>query len=430
LPGRRIAETARRIGRVPGLQARRATKSIALLKRVFRAFHYYDFRLMWLGACTSTIGTWMQILAQSWLVYKLSNSSLYLGLDAFFGQIPIFLFSLFGGVFADRRSRRSLLLMSQVVQLACAFTLTALVTTGVVRVWHIWCLSFTVGTAQAFGGPAYSALIPTLVDKKDLQNAIALNSIQFNVARVVGPALGGITLAKLGAAWCFGLNGISFIAVIITLLMISPRFVPQSTGESVIQSMKQGIDFLRNHEGMVSLMAVGFCATLLSFPLITFLPVMAREVFHGGANTFTLFLCASGVGSIAGALLVAGIQTQRRMAHRSLTLMIALGSVVAAFGFSHNLALSTVLVFSAGGSMMMVLTLNTSLVQMHVNDEMRGRVMSVYNVSFRSGMPMGSLLSGFLIKRTSAPAIMIGNGLVLVMLALYFLFVQRRVSKL
>ena len=372
----------------------------------------------------------MQILAQSWLVYKLSNSSVYLGLDAFFGQIPIFLFSLFGGVFADRRSRRSLLLMSQVVQLTCAFTLAALVATGVVRVWHIWCLSFTVGLAQSFGGPAYSALIPTLVDKEDLQNAIALNSIQFNVARVLGPALGGITLAKLGAQWCFTLNGISFVAVIFTLLLIRPRFVPEKTGESVIESMKQGVQFLRKKEGMVALMVLAFFAMLLSFPLITFLPVMARDVFHGGPNTFTLFLCASGLGSIAGALLVAAIQTQRSLAQRSLMMMIALGSTIAAFGISRNLALSTAFVFAAGASMMVVLTLNTSLVQLYVTDAMRGRVMSVYNVSFRGGMPMGSLISGFLIKRMSAPAVMIGNGVLLIALALYFLGVQRRMSKL
>ena len=144
----------------------------ALLQRVFKAFQYPDFRLMWIGACTSMVGTWMQILAQSWLVYSLSKSPVYLGLDAFFGQIPIFLFSLFGGVFADRRSRQTLLLMSQFIQMACAFILTALVVTGLVRVWHIWCLSFTVGVAQSFGGPAYLSLIPSLVEKEDLQNEI------------------------------------------------------------------------------------------------------------------------------------------------------------------------------------------------------------------------------------------------------------------
>lgn len=372
----------------------------------------------------------MQILAQSWLVYKLSNSSVYLGLDAFFGQIPIFLFSLFGGVFADRRSRRSLLLMSQVVQLICAFTLAALVATGVVRVWHIWCLSFTVGLAQSFGGPAYLALVPTLVDKEDLQNAIALNSIQFNLARVVGPALGGITLAKLGAAWCFTLNGISFIAVIFTLLLIRPRFVPVKTGESVLESMKRGIEFLQKKEGMLGLMMVAFFSALLSLPLITFLPVVARDVFHGGPNTFTLFLCFSGVGSIAGALTVAATQNQRGLAKRSLLVMIALGASIAAFGLSRNLAESTGLIFCAGAAMMIVFALNTSVVQLYVSDAMRGRVMSVYNVSFRGGMPVGSLLSGLLIKRTSAPAVLVANGCAMVLLALYFLLVRRRMSKL
>jgi predicted MFS family arabinose efflux permease len=385
---------------------------------------------MWLGACTSTIGTWMQILAQSWLVYRLSNSSVYLGLDTFFGQIPIFLFSLFGGVIADRRSRRFLLLMSQVVQLSCAFILTVLVVTNVVQVWHIWCLSFTVGLAQSFGGPAYSALLPTLVDREDLQNAIALNSIQFNLARVVGPALGGIALAKLGAAWCFALNGVSYIAVIFSLLMIRPRFVPGKTGESVIKSMREGVEFIRKREGMVSLMALAFLATFLSYPLITFLPVMARDVFHGSSNTFTLFLCVSGAGSITGALLVAGSRAKMGQAKRSVSSMLVLGILIAGFGLSRNLTLSTVLVFCAGAALMIVFALNMSLVQVHVSDAMQGRVMSVYNVAFRGGMPLGSVVAGLLIKQTSAPAIMAGNGLLVVALALYFLIVQRKASKL
>jgi predicted MFS family arabinose efflux permease len=401
-----------------------------LLKRVFRAFEYPDFRLMWIGACTSTIGTWMQILAQSWLVYRLSNSSVYLGLDAFFGQIPIFLLSLFGGVFADRKSRRSLLLASQVIQLVCAFLLAALVATGVVRVWHIWCLSFAVGVAQSFGGPAYSALIPTLVDKKDLQNAIALNSIQFNLARVVGPALGGIALTKLGAAWCFTLNGVSYIAVIFSLLTIRPHFVPEKTAESVIESMRVGIDFIRHRTGMLSLVALAFFATLFSYPLITFLPVMARDVFHGGPNTFTLFLCFSGAGSVAGALIVAGSQTHSGQARRSLLVMLLLGVLMGGFGLSRNLGISTALVFAAGAGLMIVFALNSTLVQHYVSDSMRGRVMSVYNVAFRGGMPLGSLISGLLIHQTSAPAIMAGNGLLIVLLALYFLLLRRDVVKL
>lgn len=385
---------------------------------------------MWLGACTSSIGTWMQILAQSWLVYKLSNSSVYLGLDAFFGQIPVFMFSLFGGVFADRRSRRKLLLMSQLIQMACAFLLAGLVMTGVVRVWHIWCLSFTVGLAQSFGGPAYSALIPTLVSREDLRNAIALNSIQFNLARVVGPMLGGIALSKLGAAWCFVLNGLSFVAVIISLLMIRVSFVPEKTEESVIESMREGIRFIRLREGMMSLVSLAFLLTLLSYPLITFLPVMAREVLHGGSNVFTLLLCLSGVGSVTGALLVAGIQDRIGQAKHALLVMILLGAFMAGFGCSKSLALSSMLVFGAGASLMIVFASNSSLVQLNVRDAMRGRVMSAYNVAFRGGMPFGSLLSGLLIKQTSAPVMMIANGLLVIVLALYFLFIQRRLSKL
>src|SRR5215468_12101004 len=206
-------------------------------RRVFKAFHYRDFRLMWIGACASSIGTWMQIVAQGWLIYRLSHSAFLLALDQFLGGIPIFLFSLIGGVVADRVERRRVLLASQYVQLASAGLLTILVATGAVHIWHILCLSFISGFAQAFGGPAYQALIPTLVDREDMPNAIALNSIQFNMAVTIGPALAGITLARLGEKWCFGLNAVSFLAPIISLLIISARFMPEVTSESMMNSL-------------------------------------------------------------------------------------------------------------------------------------------------------------------------------------------------
>src|SRR5229473_3075562 len=208
-----------------------------VVRRVFKAFRYRDFRLMWFGACTSSIGTWMQILAQSWLVYDLSKDPFFLGLDAFLGQAPIMLLSLVGGVFADRQNRRNLLLISQFIQMTCAFLLATLCLFNVVQVWHILCLSFTVGVAQAFGGPAYQALVPTLVGPEDLTNAIALNSIQFNVARVIGPTLGGLALHYLGEAWCFGLNGVSFLAVILSLFVIQIRFIPAKSTEPILDSM-------------------------------------------------------------------------------------------------------------------------------------------------------------------------------------------------
>jgi MFS family permease len=185
-----------------------------LKSRIFTAFESRDFRLMWAGACTSSIGTWMQKLAQSWLVFQLSGSAFMLGLDSFLGEIPIFLLALYAGVVADRMDRRRLLIASQMLQMSCAFTLATLFALGRAEVWHILSLSFVVGTAQAFGAPAYQSLLPSLVPREHLPNAIAMNSIQFNVARLVGPAVGGLTLSTLGAAWCFGLNGLSYVAVI------------------------------------------------------------------------------------------------------------------------------------------------------------------------------------------------------------------------
>ena len=371
----------------------------------------------------------MQILAQSWLVYQLSNSSVYLGLDAFFGQIPIFLFSLFGGVYADRKSRRGILLVSQIVQMASAFTLTALVLTKSVHVWEILCLSFTVGIAQSFGGPAYSALIPTLVKKEDISNAIALNSIQFNLARVLGPMVGGIALTKLGAAWCFGLNGVSFIAVIGTLLMIRTDFVPSKAEVSVIQSMKEGIQFIHKREGMASLVLLAFLLTLFSFPLITFLPVMARDVLHGGANIFTWLLCLSGAGSVTGALVIASLK-QKQQVKRSLAVMVLLGVFIIGFAASKHLIPSLIFVFASGACLIIVFAANSSIVQLRVDNAMRGRVMSVYNVAFRGGMPIGSVVCGLLIKQSSAPAVLALNGVLVVVLALYFLLVERKLLKL
>ncbi len=386
---------------------------------------------MWIGACTSTIGTWMQLVAQQWLVYTLSKDDpFFLGLDGFLGQIPIVLFSLLGGVMADRTDRRKMLLGSQYVQMFTALTLSALYFTGVVKVWHILILSFIVGSAQSFGGPAYSALIPSLVPKENLPNAIALNSIQFNVGRVIGPALGGITLATLGAGWCFGLNGISFVAVIISLYIINTGFTPAKSTVSVLTSMKQGIAFIRTQEGMKPLILMSFLMTMLAIPLITFLPVFAKEVLHGNSKTFTALLCCSGVGSICGALMVAGMAKTKNQGRTALLMLIALGIATFAFSRSTSEVLSCIMIFFAGASMITVFASITSLVQAITEDGMRGRVMSVYNVAFRGGMPFGMLIVGKLIPIYSAPLTMSVVGVLTVILGLYFLLIQRRIARL
>ncbi|HEX4594445.1 MAG TPA: MFS transporter [Bryobacteraceae bacterium] len=400
-----------------------------MLKRVFKGFAYRDFRIMWIGACTSQVGTQMQVLAQSWLVFQLSNSSVMLGLDSFLGTIPIVLFSLVGGVFADRTARQKLLLGSQGVQMTCAFLLATLFATGVIHVWHILTLSFIVGTAQSFGGPAYQALIPSLVKPEDLPNAIALNSIQFNLARVIGPVLGALALA-IGAAWCFALNGISFIAVIITLLIIRPQFVPTKTGESVLTSMKQGFQFIRKQGTMEALIVLAFSMTLLAFPLVVFLPVFTRDVYHGGPRVYSTLLVSLGVGSICGALIVAGLGKYARQGRAALLMLVALGILISAFALSRSFILSCILLFLSGGTLLAVFTTISSLVQMITGDQMRGRVMSVYNVAFRGGTPFGSLIVGALVKEFTAPVVIACNGVLLAILGLYFLLVNRKVVAL
>jgi predicted MFS family arabinose efflux permease len=398
--------------------------------RVFKAFQYRDFRLLWFGACTSSIGTWMQEVAQAWLVLDLTNSPFLLGLDAFLGDIPIFLFSLFGGVIADRIDRRKVLLGSQYVQMSCAIVLSVLIATHVVRIWHILCLSFIVGTAQSFGGPAYSALVPSLVEKEDLQNAIALNSIQFNLARVIGPVLGGLALKYLGSAWCFGLNGLSYVAVIISLMRLHINFNPPRTGESIIASMKQGFGFIRKQGAMETLIVIAFCMTALAIPMITFLPVFAKNVFHQSEMTYTLFLVASGLGSVTGALSVAALGNVANKGRIALSSLVALGAGITGFALSKSVALSCIILFLSGGMLMCAFAMISSLVQLITANEMRGRVMSVYNVAFRGGMPFGSVVTGWLVPILTAPTVLSVNGVVLLSLGLYFLLVQRRVAAL
>jgi predicted MFS family arabinose efflux permease len=401
-----------------------------LVKRVFKAFHYRDFRLMWFGACTSSVGTWMQKLAQSWLVLQISGSPFLLGLDAFLGEIPIFLFSLIGGVVADRTDRRHLLLGSQFVQMSSAFLLTTLIAFDVVKVWHILALSFVNGFAQAFGGPAYQALIPSLVESEDLPNAIALNSIQFNLARVIGPVLGGLALTKLGAAWCFGLNGLSFVAVIISLFLLHIRFIPERTAGSMLASMQEGFGFIRRRAGMTPLIALAFTTTMLGIPLTVFLPVFVKSVFHQGPSTYTLFLSLSGTGAVVGALVVAAMGNIRTKGRTALIMLSAFGVVMASFALSKSVLASCVLLFLAGVALIGVFSLVTSLVQLITSHDMRGRVMSVYNVAFRGGMPIGSLAVGTLIPVFSAPLVLACNGVLLSVLGLYFLLVHRRVAAL
>jgi len=400
-------------------------------RRMLAAFTYRDFRVQWIGACTSSIGTWMQIVAQNWLIVSLTNSSpFFLGLDAFLQQLPIILFSLIGGVFADRYDRRRTLLVSQVVQMATSGTLALLMFLHAVEIWHVLTLSFVTGCAQSFGGPAYQSLIPSLVDKKDLPNAVALNSIQFNVARVLGPLAFGVTLAAF-RRWgynepqamnaCFLLNSLSFLVVINTLMMLHVKHIPPATSGRMREELKSGLSYVRHHGSLAALIVLAAATTFLGFALLTFLPIFAQKIFHEGAATYSHLMAFSGAGSIVGALIVAWLGKFPKMGWTALLVQAAYGVLIIAFALSRVLWVSDILLFFTGAALMVVFSTVTSLVQLIAPNEMRGRVMSIYMIAFRGGMPLGSLVSGYLATYLGAPLVIGINGALLVCVAVYFL---------
>ena len=400
------------------------------LARMLAAFTYRDFRVQWFGACTSSIGTWTQAAAQNWMVLSLTGSGFFLGLDAFLQQLPIMLFTLIGGVLADRRDRRRTLLTSQYIQMATAATLGVLVMLGVIQIWQILALSFCTGLAQAFGGPAYQSLIPSLVAKKDLPNAVALNSIQFNVARVLGPLAFSATLA-IGAFWgfdepqamaiCFFINAISFLVVIYALMSLRLKHIPHINTTRMLDELRGGLSYVRHHGSLVGLIVLAATTTFLGFAVLTFLPLFTQRVFHAGASTYSHLLAFSGAGSVVGALVVAWLGKFPRMGLTSLLVQAVYGLLIVGFSMSRTLWVSDILLFLIGAALMVVFSSVTSLIQLIAPNEMRGRVMSIYMLAFRGGMPLGSLASGILATFID-PTLVIGiNGGLLVVVAAYFL---------
>jgi len=388
------------------------------LTRVFKAFTYPDFRLLWTGAFLSSVGTWMQTVAQNWLVLTMTGSASWLGFTAFLQETPFLLFSLFGGVLADRRDRRRILLLSQVVQLSTAFLLAGLIFTNHIQVWMILVLAVVVGFAQSFGGPAYQALVPTLVDREDLPNAVALNSIQFNLARVIGPVLAGIAFYKLGAAACFGLNGLSFFAVIVALLLLKRGAPTGAASGSVLQNLKAGLVAVRDARGLRGLIGLSFVGSFCAFPLVTFLPVFAKDVFGQDAKGYSALLAAFGIGAVCGALGTAGFGHVKRRGALAVTMQMTFGALAVGFALSRIPWVSYVLLFGAGAAIVIVFAMFMTLVQQNADDAMRGRVVSVYSLAFRGAMPLGNLTAGFLATLMPAPWVLVGNGTLLVLVGL------------
>jgi MFS family permease len=390
-------------------------------RRVTAALAYRDFRLLWLGALTSSIGTWMQKVAQAWLIVTMTGagSAFFLGLDSFLGELPILMLTLIGGVVADRYNRRRLMLMSQCVQMAAAFTLAGLVYADVIRIWHVLLLSSITGFAQAFGGPAYQSLIPLLVEKEHLPNAIALNSIQFNLARVIGPIFAGTALAAFGMVACFGLNGLSFLFVIAAIVGLHVVHAPAPSTARLRDQLKGGLQYVRAQPQLITLTIIGFITAFLGFPVITFLPILVKDVFNQDVALYTRLMTFAGGGAVLGALVVAWIGKHRHMGLMMLALQGTFGVFVVALALSRNILLTHVLLFIAWFLLVMCMSLTTSLVQLLAPAELRGHVVSIYMVAFRGGSPLGGLVAGWLVTQLgSAPTVLAINGGVLLIVAM------------
>jgi predicted MFS family arabinose efflux permease len=400
------------------------------LARTFSALRYRDFRRVWIGAFLSTTGTWMATVAQGWVVLNMTNSAFLLGVDGFLATGPMLIFSLFGGVIADRVERKKIMLFSQYLQMTFAFILAVLIFSGNVKVWHIFLLSFLTGSAQSFSGPAYISLLPLLVKREDVPNAIAMNSMQFNLARVIGPVLAGIALAAWGAAICFGINGISFIAVIFALLLIqSPPVRPTHEQQGLLDEMKEGFRFVAHRKTLLTLTFLAFAGTFLGMPIVTFLPVVAKSIFGLGAKGYAWMMTTYGLGSVTGAVLVAATTHTAKKGTIALKLQLAFAALLIGFAFSKSLPLSLIIAFLAGVCIVGVISLYSSLVQLSTSDVMRGRVMSIFMLAFRGGMPLGNLIAGYVAQRWSITIALAVNGAVLAAVAVYFIARRTRLDE-
>jgi MFS family permease len=391
------------------------------LKQTFSAFRHYNYRLWFFGQLFSLIGTWMQSTAQGFLVYSLTGSAAYLGIVSFAAGIPTWLFTLFGGVAADRISRRKLLMITQTSMLILAVILAALVFTHVIQPWMIILLAFLLGIANAFDGPARMAFVVELVDdRNDMTNAIALNSSMFNLATVVGPAVAGFTYAWFGPAWCFLLNGISFIAVVIALafMRIKPTVFAERKTKTFFE-IKESIKYVYANKIILVLIASMGVVSVFGFGMLTLAPVWAVTILHGDATTNGFLLSARGLGALIGALTVAALGAQGIRGKMWNLGSFLLPVLLIIFALSPWLAAALLLLVGIGFGLMLMANNTNALIQTSIPDEMRGRVMAVYTMVFMGGMPIGSLILGALASIIPPQAAVLISGVILLAFAVF-----------
>ena len=385
------------------------------LKLMFRSLRYKNFRLFVEGQSLSLIGTWLQMVALTWLVYKMTNSALMLGIVGFAGQLPMFIVSPFAGVFADRWNRHKMLLLTQSLALIQALLLTILVFFNVIQIWQIIALSIILGLINAFDMPIRQAFVFDMIEdhKEDVGNAIALNSSMVNAARLIGPSIAGILIATVGEGWCFLVNSISFIAVVVSLLRMNIITKPKPIKElKVFKELKEGFQYGINFKPIKNLILLLAVVSLVSTSITLLAPVFAKNYLKGGADTYGFLIAAYGSGALLGAIYLLNKKNVLGLGRLIILAVSVFGLSLVLFSFSRMFFLSTLLMFFAGTGMMLHIASTNTLLQTISEESKRGRVMSFYTMAFRGMSPFGSLIAGSLGSSIGAPATLILSGVV------------------
>jgi MFS family permease len=385
----------------------------------FASLRYRNFRLWFAGQLVSLFGTWMQATAQSFLVFELTRSPAYLGYVGFASGMPTWVFMLYGGVVADRMPRRTLLIYTQTCMMVLAFALAAVTFAGRVLPWHVVTLAAALGVANAFDAPARQAFVVDLVPREDLTNAIALNATMFNAATTLGPAAAGLVYATLGPAWCFTINGLTFVAVIAALLAMRLPAAPAPGGSGRTGAdLREGLRYAVAHQPVRVLILVVGLLSLWGISVGTLLPAWAVKILHGNATTNGLLQSARGVGAVVSALFIASVGSRVRRGRLLWGGLLAVPGALVAFAAVRQLPLALAAMTAVGAAMILVMNLANAMVQSTVPDALRGRVMSIYSLVFFGAMPVGALWAGTLAERVGEPlAVAVTAGLLLALAA-------------
>jgi MFS family permease len=388
----------------------------------FRALRHRNFRLFFFGQTISLIGTWMTRIATAWLVFRLTHSALLLGTVSFAGQIPTFIFAPFAGVWIDRLDRRKVLVWTQSLAMVQSFALAALTFSGFINVRWILGLSVMQGIINAFDMPGRQSFMVQMVeDRADLGNAIAINSSMVNVARLIGPSLAGMVIAASSEAWCFLIDGISYIAVIVSLLMMRlPAAAVRRAVASTLTELKEGWSYVSGFLPIRTILLLFAAVSLMGMPFVVLMPVFAATVLHGGAHTLGFLMGAMGVGALISALSLAARKSVRGLIRMIPVAAGVFGLGLIGFGLSREFWLSMITVAIAGAGMMQGMAASNTVIQTLVSEDKRGRVMSYYTMAFVGMAPFGSLLAGSMAHAITAPWTVVSNGSVVVLGAVWF----------